>query len=240
MSRLRLFPILLFAAALLLSVKLGDLWSLIGGDGAATGDPAAVAQVAPARAQDSDDEEADPADEDGDLTEEDPLSGVPEELGDDLTPMELEEKDVPALVNEDDVSPAEMRLIHDLAARRALLEERERRLDERDAVLAAAEIRLQEKQQQLEFLKRDIEDLIKKFDGIQDEQTSALRETYEKMKPKSAAAIFNDLDLETTMSVVRGIAPRRLAPILQAMDPERARVVTQELNRRETLPDVPQ
>ncbi len=239
MSRLRLFPIVLFAAALLLSVKLGDLWSFWNDDGTVdTSRVPVVAQVSPVQAQESGSE--DNASENGDGVEDDPLAGVPEELGDDLTPMELEERDTPDIDVGDNASPAEMRLIHDLAARRALLVEREQRLDERDAVLAAAEIKLEEKQQQLQILKQEIEDLIKKFDSIQDEQTSALRETYEKMKPKSAAAIFNDLDLETTMSVVRGIAPRRLAPILQSMDPERARVVTQELNRRESLPDVPQ
>ncbi len=237
MSRLRLFPIVLFAAALLLSVKLGDIWSFWDGSDSRTSSPApVVAQVAPVQAQDSDEASS----EDSDGAEDDPLAGVPEELGDDFTPMELEEKEAPEILGGDDVSPAEMRLIHDLSARRALLVEREQRLDERDAVLAAAALKLEEKQQQLQILKQEIEDLIKKFDSIQDEQTSALRETYEKMKPKSAAAIFNDLDLETTMSVVRGIAPRRLAPILQSMDPERARVVTQELNRRESLPDVPQ
>lgn len=237
MTRLRLFPIVLFAAALLLTVKLGSLWSDVEGDATSTGNAPIVAQVAPAEAQDAQDNTG----EDGEApVEDDPLAGVPEELGDDLRPMELEEKDTVEYGDTENVSPAEMRLLHDLAERRVIMQQRERRLDEREAVLAAAEIKLQEKQTQLEILKTEIEDLIAKFDTIQDEQTSALRETYEKMKPKSAAAIFNDLDLETTMSVVRGIAPRRLAPILQAMDPERARVVTQELNRRENLPEVPE
>lgn len=236
MPKIRLFPVLLFVAALMLSVKLGSVWSLISDGDESPAVPTPVAQVASAVAQD---EETENQDEDAFADEEDPLFDVADEIREGSTPLEMIEEETPDIGDISRMSPAEIRLVHDLAERRVIMDQREQRLDEREAVLAAAEQKLLERQSQLEILKRDIEDLLAKFDTAQDQQTSALRETYEKMKPKSAAAIFNDLDIETMLGVIRGIAPRRLAPILQAMNPERARIVTQELARREELPEVP-
>ena len=130
--------------------------------------------------------------------------------------------------------------MHDLAKRREMLDERERRIDEREALLSAAEQRLVTKQQQLEQLRQDIEELVARYDQTQEEETNILRQTYETMKPKDAAAILNDMELDILLDVVRGMSARRLAPILAAMNPEKARTVTQELALREELPNLGQ
>ena len=44
------------------------------------------------------------------------------------------------------------------------------------------------------------------------------------------------MELDTILSVIRGMNDRKLAPILEAMDPNKAVIVTQEINAREELP----
>ena len=52
---------------------------------------------------------------------------------------------------------------------------------------------------------------------------------YAAMKPKSAAAIFNRLDLDILLAMVKRMRPQSMAKILAAMDPAAARRLTTEL-----------
>lgn len=231
---MRLIPIILVVAVLMLSLRVGDIWLAIQGDG-----PLAEAARQPgiALAQEDGDGQAESDDQAG--TGQMP-AGDQEAVPEGMQPLEMTDEAAPDYEGNRDLLPGEMRLMHDLAKRRERLEQRERQLDEREALLSAAEQRLVTKQRQLEQLRQDIQDLVAQYDTEQEEETSVLRQTYQNMKPKSAAAIFNDLELSTLLDVVRGMPARRLAPILAAMNTEKARIVTQELALREELPTVPQ
>ena len=52
---------------------------------------------------------------------------------------------------------------------------------------------------------------------------------YESMKPRDAATIFNDLDMRCCSPVVDRMKDGKAAPVLAAMQPERAREVTDRL-----------
>lgn len=235
---MRLIPIILVVAVLMLSLRVGDIWlTLKGGPSEET-----ARQPGIALAQDGGggggEAAGDAASRDGGNDAASPPSegAVPQGM----KPLEMTNEAAPEIETDGELLPGEMRLIHDLAKRREQLESRERKLDEREALLSAAEQRLVTKQRQLEQLRQDIEDLVARYDKSQEEETSVLRQTYQNMKPKSAAAIFNDLELSTLLDVVRGMPARILAPILAAMNTEKARIVTQELALREELPTLPQ
>ncbi|MBP5856944.1 hypothetical protein KAJ83_07985 [Marivibrio halodurans] len=231
---MRLIPIILVVAVLMLSLRVGDIWLTLKGDPS----DEAARQPGIALAQDGGGEAAGNAvPQDGANDVASPSAGTAPQG---MKPLEMTDEASPEIEADGDLRPGEMRLIHDLAKRREQLEGRERELDEREALLSAAEQRLVTKQRQLEQLRQDIEDLVARYDKSQEEETSVLRQTYQNMKPKSAAAIFNDLDLSTLLDVVRGMPARTLAPILAAMSPEKARIVTQELALREELPTLPQ
>lgn len=247
----RLIPAVIFVAVLMLSVRVGDIWTSLS---QAPGEPAAPTdsrelsvRVGPAQAQDQE------QDQGGDGTQADGQDGAGAEGGaesagesGDAAPqgMEpLETTDAPASEfagDDGELKPGELRLIHDLAKRRERLEERARELDEREALLAAAEDKLVAKQKKLEALREEIETLVARFDDAQEKEATLLRQTYQNMKPKAAAAIFNDLDMKTILDVVRGMPARKLAPILADMTPPKARTVTQELAIQEELPELPQ
>jgi len=56
------------------------------------------------------------------------------------------------------------------------------------------------------------------------------------MKPKDAARIFEELDMEVLLEVVERMKERKTAPILAQMNPQRAKTVTLELAQRRELP----
>jgi len=58
------------------------------------------------------------------------------------------------------------------------------------------------------------------------EQLASLVSLYEGMKPKAAAAVFDKLDTGTLLELAGHMNPRKLSPIMAAMDPDKASRIT--------------
>ncbi|RYD28547.1 MAG: hypothetical protein EOP89_02190 [Lysobacteraceae bacterium] len=144
-------------------------------------------------------------------------------------PMPAPEKPV-----EPPVSEAEKATLQDLRARREELDARAGRLDQREAMLTAAERRLIERVQQLTALQTKLEQLEKDRQDRQDANWRGLVRTYEDMRPRDAAVIFNDLDSTVLVQVLDRMKDAKAAPILAAMTPERARAITSQLAQLRT------
>lgn len=131
-------------------------------------------------------------------------------------------------------SAAELQLLQDLRTRKDALDTRERRLDQRDELLQAAELKLQAKLDDLTTLQKQLE----KADDARRERDGAnwggLVRMYEDMKPRDAAAIFNVLDMSVLLEVLDRMDERKAAAVLSNMLPERARLVTQMLAVKRT------
>ncbi len=56
------------------------------------------------------------------------------------------------------------------------------------------------------------------------------------MKPKDAARIFEELEMDTLLLVTERMKERKLAPIMAKMNPARATEITVELSRLRNLP----
>jgi flagellar motility protein MotE (MotC chaperone) len=142
------------------------------------------------------------------------------------------------LITEDPtlLTQAEIELLQQLAERRRVLEAREQELEIRTGLLSAAEKRIDKKVEELKVLRETIAGLIKTFDSQQDAKLLSLVKIYENMKPKDAARIFEDMELETLLDVAERMKERKLAPIMAKMNPERAREMTVELARLRELP----
>jgi flagellar motility protein MotE (MotC chaperone) len=129
------------------------------------------------------------------------------------------------------ISDSERALLVDLRRRRDEIDARERELDARAEVLAAAERRLATRVDELTAL----ESRLKALEAARKEHDEAnwkgLVKLYESMKPRDAAAIFNDLDLATLLPIVDRMKDLKAAPVLAAMEPDRARRLTSELAR---------
>jgi flagellar motility protein MotE (MotC chaperone) len=132
----------------------------------------------------------------------------------------------------------QLALLQDLAARRDALDARSRQLDERAAMIAVAEQRLDEKVAELDALRSEIEGLMGRLDEQSEARIANLASIYEAMRPGDAAAIFNGLEMDVIVAVLDRMRQTKSAPILAGMDPARARDVTAELaSRRDRAAD---
>lgn len=235
--RARLLPMLMFLAALFLTVKIGMVWQGAGGPSnrsplvvagaeaksAAPEKPAAPAPTAP-QAADAGAENGAGAGADAGAGGETPPPPPVEPAGAQASPGEASS-----------FSPAEVDVLRQLAARREQLEARARDLDKREALLKAAESRIDAKATALKELQAEVGRLLKAHDDRQDAKVASLARLYESMKPKDAAAILQTLELEPLLLVVERIKERKLAAIMAEMNPIRARDVTAELVRKRKI-----
>lgn len=131
-----------------------------------------------------------------------------------------------------DYSDSEIELLQDLAKRRDELDKRASALDQREALLTATEQRMDEKLAELKAVQAQIETGLQQQKDAQDAQYKSLVKTYETMKPKDAARIFDSLEMEVLIEVTQRMKEAKLAPVLAAMDPTKAQAVTVELAAR--------
>ncbi|MBV6632178.1 MAG: hypothetical protein KI792_03985 [Alphaproteobacteria bacterium] len=136
-----------------------------------------------------------------------------------------------------ELTRSELRLLQELSERRQALNDRERGLDQRAALLDAAEARFEEKLTELTALRDQISQLLDQHSEQQEAQLANLVAIYESMKPKDAARIFDSLDMDVLLDVVVRMKQVRSAAILAEMQPNRAKDVTLQLADRRRLPD---
>jgi flagellar motility protein MotE (MotC chaperone) len=133
-------------------------------------------------------------------------------------------KIVPLAVAEGDDSQGA--LIDRLGARRAELDKREAELNMRQTLVEAAEQKLADQAKQLEALQAEVNALVDQKQAAEDAGFKGIVAMYENMKPKDAAKIFDTLDLNTLLKVARAMNPRKMSPILAAMNAEPAQALT--------------
>jgi flagellar motility protein MotE (MotC chaperone) len=134
------------------------------------------------------------------------------------------------------LSPGEVEILQRLGARRAALDERERRLELRAAALEAAEAKLRAQIARLEALRAELEADIERRSAEEEARLQSLIKIYETMRPKDAAAIFNRLEMPVLLAVVEGMREAKSAPVIAAMNPATAERLTRELAQRRRLP----
>ncbi|SDH81151.1 MotE family protein [Roseospirillum parvum] len=132
---------------------------------------------------------------------------------------------------------SEIEVLQKLAERREELEQREQSLAVQEALLQAAEERLDRRVEELRQLESRINDLVKTHDDQEQARLDRLVKVYTSMKPKDAARIFNGLDMPILLDLFEIMQERKAAPILAEMSADKARLLTEELSRRKDLPE---
>jgi len=134
-------------------------------------------------------------------------------------------------------SPEQLGLQEDLAKRRQQLEAREKSLDTREALMKASEKQIDEKMSEMTQLKNQIEQLLGQQDVQENNRIQSLVKIYSGMKPKDAAAIFNQMDMGVLLKVVSKMSERKASPILAAMETAKANELTVQLTELRKLPE---
>lgn len=217
---LRLLPVVGIAASALLALKLLGL---------VLGEHPAVAPVTEAQAQ----TQQAPQPASGEAPASQPAAGqsgeqVPAETSGAEAPAEGAADSPPLVPDALEIggSSAERAVLESLGERRKALQDQAGELDLREKLLQATEERLQKRVDELKSLEQQIQQGVEEKKKQEEGEIAALVVMYENMKPKDAARIFDRLELDVLLKVVRQMKPRKMADILAKMSPEAAEKLT--------------
>ena len=142
------------------------------------------------------------------------------------------------MAKEAGLSPAELRVLQSLGARRGQLDQREQDIDVQLQLLAAAEAKLDAKMKALTGLKGDIQGLLGQVDAKKQAEVDRLVTVYQGMKPKDAAARMTLLSDDVRLPIAAKMKERALSQILANMAPNEAKILTERLAARMANPVV--
>lgn len=205
-SRVRLLPVLIGTAGILLALRIGALASSASPQTEAHGAPAAEATATAAETPHSEPAHA-PA--------------VAEATH---GPAKTESTSAPAIAQAQTKGEAEV--LQNLSARRAALDEREHDLTMREQLIGVTEKRVEERLVELKDLETRLNVMLAKRDEAEEAQMTALVKTYESMKPSDAARVFNKLDRSVLLSVASRMKPQKIGAVMAAMDASKAQDLT--------------
>lgn len=142
----------------------------------------------------------------------------------------------PTLAELAGLSAVEVQVLQALSARRAALDERGEAMETQDALMLAAEQRLNERLAELRQLETTVQDLLGQLDEAQEQRLTELVGVYTRMRAKDAASVFDGLDDEVLVQVASRMRQANLAEVMGRMDPARARQLTEMLADRARPP----
>ena len=213
--RLRILPVLIVMAVVLLGVKVGDFWQ-------------GFALAAPTE------KEMDEAPKEATTAAEAAAAQPGDETAPEAAPEAMETAS--RQVDPFSLTDGEIELLQKLGERRRELDRRGSELERREALLSAAETRIEGRISELRVLQAEIKKMLVQRDEKEEAQFRSLVQIYSSMKPKEAARIFEELEMTVLLEVIDRMKERKSAPILAKMDPNRAKEVTIELAARHKLP----
>lgn len=126
-------------------------------------------------------------------------------------------------------SQSEIMILQELAARREALDIRSREIDKKAVQLRVAEQEIDKRLTQLRDYEEKLRKLIKEYNDKERAKIEALVKVYSTMKPKDAARIFNTLDIDVTVSLLKEMKPSTSSAILSQMKAEKAKEITDKI-----------
>ena len=120
----------------------------------------------------------------------------------------------------------EVEILKRLQQRREKLDQWEETLKVKDNVLRVTQTKIDQKLTELRDLKQEVEKLLAEYSEKDDAKIRSLVKIYESMKPKDAAEIFENLDMEILLMVIDKMKEAKSALILAKMSPEKSKQLT--------------
>ena len=167
---------------------------------------------------------------------EDTAHAAAPEQADAAAPSAQNQCEAPDLAEMAGLSAAEVQVLQALGARRQALELRGEQLETEDALMLAAEQRLNERVAELRTLETTVNDLLGRLDEEQERRVTSLVDVYQRMRAKDAAEVFDGLEDDVLVQVASRMRQANLAEVMGRMSPVRARRLTQMLADRARPP----
>lgn len=130
------------------------------------------------------------------------------------------------------ITPSERAVLERLQSRRQEIETRAREIDIRENLMKAAEKRIEGRIEELKATEARVSAAGQQKNEAEAARFKSLVTTYEAMKPKDAAKVFDRLELSVLFEIASQIAPRKMSDIMGQMQPEAAERLTVEMARR--------
>ncbi|HYD27877.1 hypothetical protein [Brevundimonas sp.] len=130
------------------------------------------------------------------------------------------------------ISPAELRIIQSLSARRTELDARDADLASMLPLMTAAEQKLDARVAALAAVKAEVQALLGQVGEREKAEVDRLVAVYSAMRPREAARVFATLDDDVRLPVAAAMRPRSLAAVMAQMEPAAARELTEKLAGR--------
>ena len=133
------------------------------------------------------------------------------------------------ILEHSNLSRNEITILRELVMRRELIDKKEQELNNRELMLESFEKSISGKISHLKSIKKDIEQLLKKYDTINDERNQQFVRIYSAMKPRNAARVFDSLDVGILKNIVLYMKDATFASIASYMDAEKVKELMAEL-----------
>jgi flagellar motility protein MotE (MotC chaperone) len=130
------------------------------------------------------------------------------------------------------VTASERAVLERLQSRRQEIEARAREVDIRENLIKSAEKRIEGRIEEMKATESRITVASQQRDEAEAARFKGLVTTYENMRPKDAAKVFDRLDISVLFDIASQINPRKMSDILGQMQPEAAERLTVEMARR--------
>ena len=143
-------------------------------------------------------------------------------------------KDVNAQKNGEDTvannfTQSEILILQELAERREVLDMRSTEIDRKAVQLKVAEKEIDKRLRQMQDYEQKLKSLIQEYNEKERQKIASLVKVYASMKPKDAARIFETLDLEVTVALMKEMKPSASSAILAQISPEKAKDITDKI-----------
>ena len=134
----------------------------------------------------------------------------------------------------DNISPSnftqsEILILQELAERREELDLRSKEIDKKAIQLKVTEKEIDKRLKQMKEYEQKLKVLIDEYNVKEKERIASLVKVYSSMKPKEAARIFETLDLEVTVSLLKEMKPSTSSAILAQISPTKAKDITDKI-----------
>ena len=124
---------------------------------------------------------------------------------------------------------SEIQILQELAERREALDLRSQEIDKKAVQLKVSEQEIDKRLKQMQDYEQKLKLLIQEYNEKEKEKIASLVKVYANMKPKDAARIFETLDLEVTVALLKEMKPSTSSAILAQITPTKAKAITDKI-----------
>lgn len=245
--RVRLLPMVIFFAVLLLGVKVTNFvnYTVLSGDPLQAAEPekktpAGATAAEPPGADAA--KKAEPAGAGKQPATATPVAAAttpPADTDKGATPPVKDTKGpAPANVPEFDplnLKPDEYQALSSLAKRREELAQAQSNMPEKEAVLKALEKRIKEEADRLTKVKDELKNAVSKIEEEENVNTKRLVKVAESMEPAQAAKILEGVEYDILLEIMEKMSEKKASAVIATMPPEKASYLMTSLAKRKKM-----